>query len=137
MPARGVQGVVDYKFPLENLVIAQTESPESRSNPAETFSCRMRIVRMRIGRADDLTEKDQGRVSEVVFLQNGVERNVFAVVTKLAIWDVEDNALSDPRPVSVPGKKINSASRSTNFLINHGHATRSTLIFSRVIHFII
>ena len=105
MPARGVQSVVDDKFPLENLVIAQTESPESRSNPAETFSCRMRIVRMRIGRTDNLTEKDQGRISEVVFLQNGVERNVFAVVTKLAIWDVEDNAFSDPRPVSVLRQK--------------------------------
>src|SRR4029077_7936659 len=70
LPARGVQGVVDDKFPLENLVIAQTESPESRSNPAKTFSCRMRIVRMRIGRTDNLTEKDQGRVGEVVFLQN-------------------------------------------------------------------
>ena len=35
---------VSVKFPLENLVIAQTESPESQNNPAETFSCRMRIV---------------------------------------------------------------------------------------------
>src|SRR5206468_11952583 len=35
------------------------------------------------------------------------------------------------------GRKTNSASGSTNFLINHGHATRSTLTFSRVIHFMI
>src|SRR6202021_2244387 len=34
------------------------------------------------------------------------------------------------------GTKINSASLSTNFLINHGQATRSTLTRSRVIHFI-
>src|SRR6516165_1773739 len=33
------------------------------------------------------------------------------------------------------GTKMNSASLSTNFLINHGHATRSTLTYSRVIHF--
>src|SRR5438552_19144084 len=35
------------------------------------------------------------------------------------------------------GRKTNSASGSTNFRINHGQATRSTLIFSRVIHFIL
>src|ERR1700720_1984433 len=34
------------------------------------------------------------------------------------------------------GRKKNCASGSTNFLISHGQATRSTLIFSRVIHFI-
>src|SRR4029077_7101187 len=34
------------------------------------------------------------------------------------------------------GRNTNSASGSTNFLMSHGHATRSTLIFSRVIHFI-
>src|SRR5437660_313533 len=37
---------------------------------------------------------------------------------------------------SVPcGRKINSAAGSTKCWISHGHATRSTLIFSRVIHF--
>src|ERR1700730_7197504 len=34
------------------------------------------------------------------------------------------------------GTKTNSASLSTNFLISHGQATRSTLTRSRVIHFI-
>src|SRR5205823_3964888 len=33
------------------------------------------------------------------------------------------------------GTKTNSASLSTNFLISHGQATRSTLTYSRVIHF--
>src|SRR4030095_13853554 len=33
------------------------------------------------------------------------------------------------------GRKINSAARSMKCWISHGHATRSTLIFSRVIHF--
>src|SRR5262249_18261831 len=33
------------------------------------------------------------------------------------------------------GTKTNSASRSTNFLMSHGQATRSTLTCSRVIHF--
>src|SRR5215469_12112506 len=33
------------------------------------------------------------------------------------------------------GTNKNSASLSTNFLISHGHATRSTLTCSRVIHF--
>src|SRR5262249_29793608 len=33
------------------------------------------------------------------------------------------------------GTKMNSASRSTNFLMSHGQATRSTLTCSRVIHF--
>src|SRR4030095_3079719 len=34
------------------------------------------------------------------------------------------------------GRNTKSACRSTNFLISQGQATRSTLIFSRVIHFI-
>src|SRR6185369_7002230 len=34
------------------------------------------------------------------------------------------------------GTNRNSASRSTNFLISQGHATRSTFTLSRVIHFI-
>src|SRR5258706_4648487 len=34
------------------------------------------------------------------------------------------------------GTNTNSASLSTNFLMSHGQATRSTLTFSRVIHFI-
>src|SRR4029077_11115644 len=33
------------------------------------------------------------------------------------------------------GRNTNSASGSTKFRINHGQATRSTFIFSRVIHF--
>src|SRR5262245_22992275 len=33
------------------------------------------------------------------------------------------------------GTKMNSASRSTNFLMSHGQATRSTFTFSRIIHF--
>src|ERR1700704_6568277 len=36
-----------------------------------------------------------------------------------------------------PGTNTNSASLSTNFLISHGQATRSTLTFSRVIHFML
>src|SRR5207344_1505384 len=36
-----------------------------------------------------------------------------------------------------PGTNTNSASLSTNFLMSHGHATRSTLTFSRVIHFML
>src|SRR3954451_10927451 len=36
-----------------------------------------------------------------------------------------------------PGTKTNSASWSTNFLISHGQATRSTFTFSRVIHFMV
>ena len=35
---------------------------------------------------------------------------------------------------SPSGTNKNSASSSTNRLINQGHATRSTLMFSRVIH---
>src|SRR3981081_4238095 len=36
-----------------------------------------------------------------------------------------------------PGTNTNSASLSTNFLMSHGQATRSTLTFSRVIHFML
>src|SRR2546423_15710209 len=35
------------------------------------------------------------------------------------------------------GAKMNSAFLSTNFLISHGQATRSTFTFSRVIHFMV
>src|SRR5216684_1771813 len=35
------------------------------------------------------------------------------------------------------GRKTNSASGSTNFLMSQGQATLSTLTFSRVIHFIL
>src|SRR6478609_3267880 len=38
---------------------------------------------------------------------------------------------------SSAGANTNSASLSTNFLMSHGQATRSTLTFSRVIHFML
>src|SRR4026208_1931540 len=55
------------------------------------------------------------------------------VVTELTIRDVEHRAAVDLRPVGVVRKKTNSA-RSTKCRINHGHTTRLTIIFSRVIH---
>jgi len=56
---------------------------------------------------------------------------------ELAIGHVEHDSVIDLRPISVARKKTNSASGSMKFWMSHGQATRSTLIFSRVIHFII
>src|SRR5207244_7713426 len=123
-------------FVYENFVIAQSKGAEAAGDPAQAFSCWMRLGGMRISRAHNLTQQNERWVGELVFFHDRIERDVFAVMTELAIRNIEHKSVSDFCPVSARGRKINSASRSMNFLMSHGQATRSTLIFSRVIHFI-
>ena len=49
----------------------------------------MRIRGMRVGGANQFAEETKRRVREFVFLQDGIERHVLAVVTKCAAVDVK------------------------------------------------
>lgn len=60
---------------------------------------------MRIGRANDLREQCECGVVQPVFLQDGIEGNLFAMVPKFDIWDVEDDPVADARPVGVMRKE--------------------------------
>jgi bacterial/archaeal transporter family protein len=59
----------------------------------------MRIVRMRVSCPHDLPEQNESWISELVFLQNRIERNIFAVMSQLAIWYVEYDPVIDLCPV--------------------------------------
>src|ERR1051325_855154 len=61
----------------------------------------MRIGWTRIRRADHFTEQQHCWISEIVFLDDGIERSVFAVVTELAVRHVENNPVVDLGPVGV------------------------------------
>src|SRR2546430_13443901 len=61
----------------------------------------MRIRRMRIGGAHDLTQQDERWICELVFFQDRIERNIFAVMSKLAIGHVEYDSVGDFFPVSI------------------------------------
>src|SRR5436309_4981537 len=61
----------------------------------------MRICRMRIGGAHDLTQQNECWICELVFFQDRIERNIFAVMPKLAIGHVEYDSVLDLCPVSV------------------------------------
>jgi len=82
-------------------MIAQPQRSEPAGDPAQTFSGYMRIARVRVGSSDDFAQQNERRISHLVFFQDGIERNVFAVVTELAIWHVEHDSVSDLCPVSV------------------------------------
>src|SRR5256886_1828322 len=61
----------------------------------------MRIRRMRIGGAHDLTQQNERWICELVFFQDRIERNIFAVMPKLAIGHVEYDSVCDRFPVSI------------------------------------
>src|SRR5437667_7001527 len=61
----------------------------------------MWIARMRIGCAYNLTEQNERRIRELVFFQNRIERNVFAVMTELAVWNIEYDSVIDLCPIGV------------------------------------
>jgi len=82
-------------------VIAQSERAETASNPAQTFSGRMRIRRMRICRAYNLAQQNERWIGELVFLQYRIERHIVTMVPELAIWHVEHGPIADPGPISV------------------------------------
>src|SRR5207249_5952231 len=61
----------------------------------------MRIRRMRIGGAHNLTQQNERWICELVFFQDRIERNIFAVMPKLAIGHVEYDSVCDRFPVSI------------------------------------
>ncbi len=60
---------------------------------------------MRIRGANNLRQKRQGRIFQLIFLQDRVERNFFAVMPQLASWDIVDNPVLDASPGSVVRKE--------------------------------
>ncbi len=61
----------------------------------------MRTARVRVGRTNDFPQQNERRISELIFFQDGIERNVFAVMTELAIGHVEYDSVIDLCPVGV------------------------------------
>ena len=84
---------------------------------------------MRIGRANDLRQKAEGRIGQAVLLENRVERHILAVVSEFAAWHVvNDPSLRLAQSVSA-GKKTNSAAGSMNFLMSQGRQRDRPLPF--------
>src|ERR1051325_3232870 len=65
----------------------------------------MRIGWMRIGGADNFPEQHDCWSGEIVFLQDRIGRNVFAVVTELAVRHVENNPVAVLGPVGLAPQK--------------------------------
>src|SRR5450432_2785563 len=89
-----IERVKYIRFKLKNFMIAQTECAEAKRHPAQTFACRMRPGRMRVGGADNFTEQHERRVREIVFLEDGIERNIFAVMPEFATVNVKGRRAS-------------------------------------------
>ena len=56
---------------------------------------------MRISRAYNLTQQNERRIGEVVFFQDRIERNIFAVMSELAIRHIEYDSFTDHGPVGI------------------------------------
>src|SRR6266480_2754565 len=61
----------------------------------------MRIGGMRISRAHNLAQQNERWIGELVFFHDRIERNIFAVMPKLAIWHIEHDSVTDLCPVSI------------------------------------
>src|SRR6266480_3718321 len=61
----------------------------------------MRIRRMRIGGAHDLTQQNERWIGERIFLQYRIERDILAVMPELAIRHIKHNPVINLRPVSI------------------------------------
>ena len=55
----------------------------------------MWIVRMGIGCAHNFAEQNERGIGEIVFFQDRIERNVFAVMTELTLRHVEYDTVVD------------------------------------------
>ena len=86
-------------------MVAQPERAKSVSNPAQAFSGRMRIGRVQIGSFNNLAHEKEFRVADAVLLENRIERDVFAMMTQLAVWNVEYSAVLDGGPIGVLRQK--------------------------------
>jgi hypothetical protein len=76
-------------------MISQSKAAKTASDPPQTFSSWVGVSGVRIGRAHNLTQQDECWIREPVFFQDGIERNVFAVVSELAVRHVEYDSVSN------------------------------------------
>ena len=65
----------------------------------------MWIVRMGIGCAHNFAEQNERGIGEIVFFQDRIERNVFAVMTELTLRHVEYDTVVDLVPLCVVWQK--------------------------------
>jgi len=70
-------------------------------DPAKPFACRVRIGWMRVCGADNLRQKRERRIGQAILHDDGVERNAFAMVPKLATRYVIDDPFPNAFPVGV------------------------------------
>jgi hypothetical protein len=85
--------------------------------------------------ADDLPTKQKRWFSLIVFLKDGIEGDILAVMSRLTVRNIEHGSVIDFFPFGLTREKYKRRLRVDKIPDNHGQATRSTLIFSRVIHF--
>src|SRR6266436_8311540 len=65
----------------------------------------MRTGGTRISRAHNLAQQNERWIGELVFFQDRIEGNIFAVMPKLAIGHVEHDSVIDLCPVSIAWQK--------------------------------
>ena len=82
-------------------MIAQSERAKAAGDPAQTFSGCVWIGGTRISRAHNLAQQNECWIGEIVFFQNRIERNIFAVMAKLAFGHIEHDSVTDRTPVSI------------------------------------
>ena len=135
--AVGVQRVVHRELPAHVFEIVRAGTPEAIRNRLQTNPFGRPVLSWGIRRSNDPREFHERRIIiQPVALNYRIEGTVFPVVPERSSRNVENRSVSDSRPIGVLGKKANSASGSTNRLISHGQAIRSTFAFSRVTHLI-
>jgi len=100
-----IKCVVNNKFTLKNLVVCQSECPKAACDPAQTFTSGVRIGLMRISRADNFRKKQEGRLSQIVFLKDGIEGDILAVMSELAVRNIEYGSVVDFPPLGLVRKK--------------------------------
>jgi hypothetical protein len=100
-----IKCVVNNKFALKNLVVGQFERPKAARDPAQTFTSGVRIGWMRISRADNFREKQEGRLSQIVFLKDGIEGDILAMMSELAVRNIEYGSVVDFPPLGLTRKK--------------------------------
>jgi hypothetical protein len=90
----------------------------------------------RVRRTNDLRQFGERSIFvQVVAPDDCGEGTEFAVVPEFGIGHVNTVPSVTADQFVSCGRKMNSGSGSMNFVINHGHAIRSTFAFSRVTHF--
>ena len=60
---------------------------------------------MRISRADNFRKKQEARLSQIVFLKDGIEGDILAAMSELAVRDIEYGSVVDFPPLGLTRKK--------------------------------